>query len=157
MAGKSKASAKPRRPNIVIFMMDTQGARNMSCYGYRLKTSPNIDRIAAEGALYLNHFVTSPWTLPAHASLFTGRYESGHGAGAQHEGLEPGLPQMGEVFTETAIEPSPSAIIHGPMTALTNTPRERGSKSMSAMARPMLSRLRLTFRQPIRIFRTKVR
>lgn len=92
-------SGSQRRPNIVIFMMDTQGSRNMSCYGYRLPTSPNVDRIAAEGAIFLNHFVTSPWTLPAHASLFTGRYESGHGAGAQHEGLEPGLPQMGEVFT----------------------------------------------------------
>ena len=82
-------------------MMDTQGARNMSCYGYRKPTTPNIDQIAREGALFENHFVTAPWTLPVHASLFTGRYESGHGAGAQHEGLEPGLPQMGEVFAKS--------------------------------------------------------
>ena len=79
-------------------MMDAQGARNMSCYGYRLKTTPNIDRIAHEGVIYVNHFSTAPWTLPSHASLFTGRYASGHGAGAQHEVLEPGLPNMGEVF-----------------------------------------------------------
>ena len=96
MTGKA---ASKERPNVVIFMMDTQGARNMSCYGYRRPTTPNIDRIASEGVLFENHFVTAPWTLPAHASLFTGRYQSGHGAGAQHEGLEPGLPQMGEVFT----------------------------------------------------------
>ena len=76
--------AKRPRPNIIIFMMDTQGARNMSCYGYHRKTTPNIDAIAAEGVLFENHFVTSPWTLPVHASIFTGRYESGHGAGAQH-------------------------------------------------------------------------
>ncbi|PIX38105.1 MAG: hypothetical protein COZ57_31315 [Armatimonadetes bacterium CG_4_8_14_3_um_filter_66_20] len=88
------------RPNIVLFMMDTQGARNMHCYGYRRPTTPNIDQIAKEGCLFENHFVTAPWTLPVHASMFTGRYESGHGAGAQHEGLEPGLPQMGEVFTK---------------------------------------------------------
>lgn len=95
----AKASSRSKgRPNVIIFMMDTQGARNMSCYGYRKPTTPNIDRIAKEGALFLNHFVTAPWTLPVHASLFTGRYESGHGAGAQHEGLEPGLPQMPEVF-----------------------------------------------------------
>ena len=92
-----KASGK-QRPNIVIFMMDTQGARNMSCYGYRLKTTPNIDEIGREGVVFLNHFVTGPWTLPSHASLFTGRYLSGHGACAQHEVLEPGLPNMGEVF-----------------------------------------------------------
>jgi len=80
-------------------MMDTQGARNMSCYGYRKLTTPNIDQLGREGVVFENHFVTAPWTLPVHASLFTGRYESGHGAGAQHEGLEPGLPQMGDVFT----------------------------------------------------------
>jgi arylsulfatase A-like enzyme len=100
MAAKSatRRSGK-KKPNILIFMMDTQGSRNMSCYGYRKPTTPNIDQIAREGVLFENHFVTSPWTLPVHASLFTGRYESGHGAGAQHEGLEPGLPQMGELFT----------------------------------------------------------
>jgi len=87
------------RPNIVIFMMDTQGARNMSCYGYHRPTTPNIDNIAREGTLFELHFVTAPWTLPVHASLFTGRYESGHGAGAQHEGLEPGLPSLPEILT----------------------------------------------------------
>ncbi|GEM_PF-466079 len=96
---KPASRLRLQRSNVVIFMMDTQGSRNMSCYGYPLRTTPNIDQIASEGAIYLNHFVTSPWTLPAHASLFTGRYESGHGAGAQHEALEPGLPQMGDVFT----------------------------------------------------------
>ena len=90
--------AKRKRPNIIIFMMDTQGARNLSCYGYRKKTTPNIDRVAEQGTLFERHFVTAPWTLPVHSSLFTGRYESGHGAGAQHEGLEPGLPSLPEVL-----------------------------------------------------------
>ena len=93
--------AKRKRPNIIIFMMDTQGARNLSCYGYRKKTTPNIDRVAEEGTLFERHFVTAPWTLPVHASLFTGRYESGHGAGAQHEGLEPGLPSLPEVLAQS--------------------------------------------------------
>lgn len=88
-----------KQPHILILMMDTQGARNMSCYGYRKKTTPVIEQIAKEGVLFLNHFTTSPWTYPAHASLFTGRYESGHGCGAQHEALEPGLPSMPEILT----------------------------------------------------------
>jgi len=104
MAKKPTKRAVKKRPNIVIFMMDTQGSRNMSCYGYRRPTTPHIDQIAREGVLFENHFVTAPWTLPVHASLFTGRYESGHGAGAQHEGLEPGLPQMGEVFTKNGYQ-----------------------------------------------------
>jgi len=97
-------SRKPRRrssprPHILILMMDTQGARNMSVYGYRKPTTPRLEEIAAEGVLFLNHFTTSPWTYPAHSSLFTGRYESGHGCGAQHEALEPGLPSLPEVLT----------------------------------------------------------
>ena len=97
MAKKNKSARN--RPNIIVFMMDTQGTFNMSCYGYHKPTTPNIDQIAKEGTLFANHFVTAPWTLPVHASLFTGRYESGHGAGAQHEGLEPGLPSLPEVLT----------------------------------------------------------
>ena len=89
-----------KRPNILILMMDTQGARNMSAYGYRKPTTPRLDQIAREGAIFLNNFTTSPWTYPAHASLFTGRYESGHGCGAAHEALEPGLPSMPEILTK---------------------------------------------------------
>lgn len=88
------------RPNILLFMMDTQGTRNMACYGYPRPTTPRIGEIATQGVLFENHFVTAPWTLPVHASLFTGRYESGHGAGAQHEGLEPGLIGMGDVLAD---------------------------------------------------------
>ncbi len=97
MAKRKKTTKK--RPNVIVFMMDTQGTFNMSCYGYHKPTTPNIDAIGREGTVFLNHFVTAPWTLPVHASLFTGRYESGHGAGAQHEGLEPGLPSLPEVLT----------------------------------------------------------
>ena len=91
-------SAKNEQPNVIILLMDTQGTANMACYGYRRPTTPNIDALAKESCLFENHFVTGPWTLPVHASLFTGRYESGHGAGAQHEGLEPGLPSMAGVM-----------------------------------------------------------
>jgi len=93
-AKKKRRSGINRRPNILMFMMDTQGAFNLSCYGYHRKTTPNYDAFAKEGVLFKNHFVTAPWTLPVHASISTGRYESGHGAGAQHEALEPGLPAM---------------------------------------------------------------
>ena len=94
------AKRNGKRPNIIIFLMDTQGTINMSCYGYRRKTTPNIDALAKESCLFEQHFVSGSWTLPSHASMFTGRYESGHGAGAQHEGLEPGIPQMPETFSK---------------------------------------------------------
>ncbi len=72
-----------KKANILIFLMDTQPVRNLGCYGYSKQVTPNIDRIAGEGCVYDNHFVTGAWTLPSHASLFTGKYVSGHGTGNQ--------------------------------------------------------------------------
>ena len=83
-----------RRPNILIFVMDTQPIRNMTPYGYGKPTTPNIERIARQGLVYENHFVTSCWTVPVHSSLFTGLYQTGHGTGGQHEFLSPSLPTM---------------------------------------------------------------
>ncbi len=64
------------KPNIILIVMDTARAQNFSCYGYRRSTTPHIDRIAQEGVLYERAYSTAPWTSPAHASLFTGRYPS---------------------------------------------------------------------------------
>ena len=90
--------AMRERPNILIFVMDTQPVRNMVPYGYEKPTTPNVARIAAEGLVYENHFVTGSWTVPSHASLFTGKYQTGHGIGGQHEYLSPSLPTMAELL-----------------------------------------------------------
>ena len=51
----------------------------LGCYGYERETSPIIDGIAAEGALFEQHTTSAPWTLPAHAALFTSVPDSVHG------------------------------------------------------------------------------
>ena len=88
------------RPNILIFIMDTQPVRNMTCYGYSKNTTPNIQKIADEGLVYANHYVTGGWTVPSHCSLFTGKYQSGHGAGAQYEFLDRRFPTIAQVLNE---------------------------------------------------------
>ncbi len=85
-------------PNVLIFVMDTQRADRMSCYGYEKPTTPNVDRIASEGVLFLNNISPGIWTLPSHASLLTGRYVSGHGADAFHEFLPPGIPTIADIL-----------------------------------------------------------
>lgn len=59
-------------PNIVILVLDTARARNFSCYGHSRQTTPTIDSIADEGTKFKEVTSVSPWTLPSHASLFTG-------------------------------------------------------------------------------------
>jgi arylsulfatase A-like enzyme len=68
------------RPNILLITLDTTRADRLSCYGYYRRTSPNIDRLSVDSVLYTRAIAPSSWTLPSHASLFTGKFTSSHGA-----------------------------------------------------------------------------
>ncbi|HED65717.1 MAG TPA: hypothetical protein ENJ09_09205 [Planctomycetes bacterium] len=68
------------RPNLLIVTFDTTRSDHLACYGYGKPTSPHIDRLAADGVRYTNAYAVSSWTLPTHASIFTGKYPSSHGA-----------------------------------------------------------------------------
>ncbi len=73
-------AAPPEAPNVILIVLDTVRAKSMSTFGYHRPTSPTLDRLAAEGVAFDRAFSTAPWTLPAHASLFTGTYPHEHGA-----------------------------------------------------------------------------
>ena len=60
------------RPNILLLVIDSARADHFSCYGYDLPTTPNIDRLAAEGVRFEAAHSESSWTLPACFSLLTG-------------------------------------------------------------------------------------
>ena len=68
-------------PNVLLLVIDTQRADPLSSYGYRRRTTPHIDSLAAQGTLFEEVFAPSSWTLPSHASMFTGRLVHEHGAG----------------------------------------------------------------------------
>ncbi len=67
----------PRR--IIVISLDTLRADHLGCYGYEKPTSPVIDNLAAGGVRFSRATAPSNWTLPSHASLFTGLYASRHG------------------------------------------------------------------------------
>ena len=75
-------SRRPERPNLLLVTLDTTRRDHLSCYGYDRETSPNLDRLAREGQKLERAWAVSSWTLPTHASLFTGLYPSTHGAHA---------------------------------------------------------------------------
>jgi arylsulfatase A-like enzyme len=58
--------------------MDTARADHFGCYGYPLSTTPAVDRLAREGALFEQAFTQATNTVPSHASLFTGLYPVTH-------------------------------------------------------------------------------
>ncbi len=67
-------------PNVLLITLDTVRADHLSSYGYPKLTTPHLDVFASRATRYRTCFATSPWTVPSHASLFTGRHPFEHGA-----------------------------------------------------------------------------
>lgn len=63
-----------QRPNIVFIMSDDHGYQAISAYGYGLNNTPNIDRIADEGALFTRSYVTNSICAPSRAVMLTGKH-----------------------------------------------------------------------------------
>jgi arylsulfatase A-like enzyme len=72
------ASARPttgaERPNILFILSDDHAAHAVSAYGSRINRTPNIDRLARDGALFRNCFAVNSICAPSRASILTGVY-----------------------------------------------------------------------------------
>jgi len=66
--------------NVVLVVLDSARADHLSSYGYARQTMPFLDQLGREGVRFQQMISTSSWTLPSHASLFTGLFPSTHGA-----------------------------------------------------------------------------
>ena len=71
-----------RPDTIVLISIDTIRADHLSCYGYKKKTSPNIDDLARKAVRFEYCFANVPLTLPSHASMFSGLIPPVHGVRA---------------------------------------------------------------------------
>jgi arylsulfatase A-like enzyme len=72
----------------------------MAGYGYDRVTTPELDRLAADGIEFRNSFAAAPWTLPSHASLFTGLYPVSHAATQENLFLDDSLVTMAEIMRD---------------------------------------------------------
>ena len=78
-------------PPVILISLDTVRADTLSCYGGPEGATPRLDEFAAGAARFERCVSSAPWTLPSHASMFTGLYPLEHGAhtflpGAGHQG-----------------------------------------------------------------------
>lgn len=83
------------RPNILLLCTDQQRWNSLTCYGAAGASTPNLDRLAAQGARFENCYVQNPICGPSRASLFTGMYARNHGEWANGVAL----PQDRKMFT----------------------------------------------------------
>ncbi len=97
----------PDRPNILFVYCDDHAAHAISAYGSQINTTPNIDRLASEGMLFENSFVTNSICAPARAVVLTGRFSHLNGVmtnGETFDGTQQTfVPLMNQAGYETAI------------------------------------------------------
>jgi arylsulfatase A-like enzyme len=86
-------------PNVLVIILDTVRAASMSLYGYSRPTTPELQRVGAEGVVFDHAISTAPWTLPSHGSIFTGQYPSSLRAGWRIPIHNPGE-GLAEIFRE---------------------------------------------------------
>jgi arylsulfatase A-like enzyme len=70
-------------PNVVLVVLDTVRADHLSAYGYPRPTAPRLEALCERADRYATARSTAPWTLPSHASLFTGKFPFQHHADAE--------------------------------------------------------------------------
>src|SRR5882762_9545524 len=75
VCGGRSAEAQSTKPNIVFIMADDLGYADLSCYGQRDYTTPNIDRLAIEGVRFTQGYANSAVCSATRAALITGRYQ----------------------------------------------------------------------------------
>ncbi|MFC6716885.1 sulfatase [Natrialbaceae archaeon GCM10025810] len=85
--------------NVVVVVLDT--ARKRSVDG---ETMPTLQSLAEEGTSFENAFSAAAWTLPAHASMFTGTHPTEHGAHGGHTFLSDSLRLLPEAFADAGYE-----------------------------------------------------
>ena len=74
----ARASAADR-PNIVFIMSDDHAAHAIGAYGSRVNQTPNLDRLARDGMIFRNVFVTNSICTPSRATILTGQYSHQNG------------------------------------------------------------------------------
>ncbi len=96
------AVTNANNPNVVLIVMDCARADMLSAYGYPQQTTPILEKFAKESFKYDHAVATAPWTLPSHASMFTGLLPSQHKAHQIPDGNRTSIRPLDERFDTLA-------------------------------------------------------
>jgi arylsulfatase A-like enzyme len=75
----ARAARNPHQPDIVMIVMDTTRRDHLSVYGYPQPTTPALERLGQDAAVYDDAWSVAPWTAPSHASMLSGLLPAQHG------------------------------------------------------------------------------
>lgn len=77
---ETSGAPSAERPDVIVITLDTTRVDHLSAYGYERDTSPFLREFAAESVVFDRAYASSSWTVPTHASMFTGLFPYSHGA-----------------------------------------------------------------------------
>jgi len=92
------------RPNLVLVVLDTTRADRLSVYGHDKPTTPYLEDFAEKGVRFDRAWSVSSWTLPSHASMFTGVMPAIHGADQEHYKIRSVIPTLAEILSESGYQ-----------------------------------------------------
>lgn len=98
------ASADGGGFDILLISLDTTRADRMSLYGHSRKTTPHLDRLAESAAVFEHAIAPAPWTLPSHASVFSGCHPDRHGAVGPASRIPARLPWLPSIARDRGFE-----------------------------------------------------
>jgi len=87
------------KADIVLIVLDTHRADRLGCNGYQRGTSPNLDAFARSATVFESAIAPAQWTIPSHASMFTGLAPSTHLVTQANSVLDEGFTTLAEVLT----------------------------------------------------------
>ncbi|MEO1443881.1 MAG: sulfatase-like hydrolase/transferase, partial [Chloroflexota bacterium] len=87
-----------QRPDVLLIILDTQRRDRLSTYGHARETSPSLTRLAETATVFDRAVAPAQWTIPAHASMFTGQYVGTHGVTEASHSLSGAYPTLAEIL-----------------------------------------------------------
>lgn len=89
-----------KNPHVIFIVLDTVRYDRLAINGYNRVTMPTLESLAPDTYQFKNAFTNAPWTLPAHASIFSGRYPSEHGATQKSLRVQGKTPLLAEILRD---------------------------------------------------------
>ncbi len=86
--------------NVILVSLDTVRADHLGCYGYGAATSPNLDKLAADGVRFERASSASSWTLPSHMTLMTSLTLAHHGVLHEDWNADPSIITLADLLRE---------------------------------------------------------
>ncbi len=118
-----------QQPDIIFIVLDTQRADRLGCYGRHVRDtgasiSPNLDTFALRGTLFERAIAPAQWTIPSHASMFTGLYPTAHQVLQSNQTLGPDRPHLAEALQATGYQTI--GFCNNPLVGILNNGFKRG-------------------------------